>query len=79
MQRRCNFRHHLSYALQWITFGMLAFVGFGYTARQHARIRREELEDDAPVTANSPLHPPRTWRRAGSDDEEDALLDALGL
>ncbi|ABK05609.1 conserved hypothetical protein (plasmid) [Arthrobacter sp. FB24] len=70
---------NLSYALQWITFGVLAFVGFGYTAKQHARMRREELEQDAPVTANRPLHPSRTRRRAGSDDEEDAMLDALGL
>ncbi|UKA56620.1 SURF1 family protein, partial (plasmid) [Arthrobacter sp. FW305-BF8] len=27
---------NLSYAMQWITFGVLAFVGFGYVARQQA-------------------------------------------
>ena len=28
---------HLSYALQWIAFGILAFVGFGYAARMQRR------------------------------------------
>ncbi|HKU10919.1 MAG TPA: SURF1 family protein, partial [Sinomonas sp.] len=30
---------HLSYALQWLAFGVLMFIGFGYAARQHARNR----------------------------------------
>lgn len=70
---------NLSYAMQWITFGVLAFVGFGYTARQQARIDREEREQSG--TTESLPHPRRAppRKRHRSDDEEDALLDAMGL
>ncbi|MGJ9371580.1 SURF1 family cytochrome oxidase biogenesis protein [Nesterenkonia sp. CF4.4] len=58
---------HLSYSMQWITFGLLGFIGWGYAARIHARNRDyEEAEalisgaphhaegtDDAPVHAAS--------------------------
>ncbi|MFF1385653.1 SURF1 family protein [Arthrobacter sp. NPDC058288] len=69
---------NLSYAMQWITFGVLAFVGFGYTARQQARINREERELSGTETIPQPRRAPRRKRRR-SDDEEDALLDAMGL
>nr|WP_208097307.1 SURF1 family protein [Paenarthrobacter sp. MSM-2-10-13] len=73
---------NLSYALQWITFGILAFVGFGYMARQQARIHREEREtlDESAETASTVQHArhpsPRKRSRA---EEEDALLDSMGL
>ncbi|MFY9633454.1 MAG: SURF1 family protein [Cellulosimicrobium cellulans] len=68
---------NLSYALQWITFGVLAFVGFGYMARQQARIDREEREIQEPSGPGQ--RPQEKSRRPRSDDEEDALLDAMGL
>ncbi|AFR31257.1 SURF1 family protein [Arthrobacter sp. Rue61a] len=73
---------NLSYALQWITFGILAFVGFGYMARQQARINREERDtpDETPDPGGiigQPRAPsPRKRSRA---EEEDALLDSMGL
>ncbi|MFW0772807.1 SURF1 family protein [Paenarthrobacter nitroguajacolicus] len=75
---------NLSYALQWITFGVLAFVGFGYMARQQARIHREELEaaEALPDTASS-VHRPSLSRpgkrKRSRAEEEDALLDSMGL
>ncbi|MCU1516529.1 MAG: hypothetical protein JWQ75_1250 [Pseudarthrobacter sp.] len=68
---------NLSYALQWITFGVLAFVGFGYMARQQARIDREEREIQAPSGPGQ--RPQGKPRRPGTDDDEDALLDSMGL
>ncbi|APX00449.1 SURF1 family cytochrome oxidase biogenesis protein [Arthrobacter sp. QXT-31] len=68
---------NLSYAMQWITFGVLAFVGFGYVARQQARIAREEQEPS--VATRSPARPPQQPRRRGRGEEEDDLLDRLGL
>ncbi|MFJ5958236.1 SURF1 family protein [Paenarthrobacter sp. NPDC092416] len=73
---------NLSYALQWITFGILAFVGFGYMARQQARIGREErnMPDDMadPAEAVQEARAPSRRKRSGSE-EEDALLDSMGL
>ncbi|MEO5314352.1 SURF1 family protein [Pseudarthrobacter sp. CC12] len=74
---------NLSYAMQWLTFGILAFVGFGYTARQQARIAREEREDQAQGDPQDPAPKIRLEEKARkrntSDDEEDALLDRMGL
>lgn len=74
---------NLSYALQWLTFGILAFVGFGYTARQQARIAREEREDQAEEGPSEALLQAGRERRAPkrnrSDDEEDAILDRMGI
>ncbi|WP_300343168.1 SURF1 family protein [Nesterenkonia sp.] len=39
---------HLSYSLQWVAFGLLGFVGWGYAARVHARTRDVE-QLDAPA------------------------------
>lgn len=74
---------NLSYALQWLTFGVLAFVGFGYTARQQARITREEREDQEEggpsKTVLEARRETRARKRNSSDDEEDALLDRMGM
>jgi cytochrome oxidase assembly protein ShyY1 len=61
---------HLSYALQWIAFGILAFVGLGWAVRHDRKVRREELEG-APA-------PPRRPKRRTDADIEDELLDAAG-
>lgn len=74
---------NLSYAMQWLTFGILAFVGFGYTARQQARIAREEREDQTHGDPRDPAphvrREEKARKRNSSDDEEDALLDRMGL
>ncbi len=55
---------HLSYALQWIAFGILAFVGLFWAVRRERRIARG-LESPGPKR-----------RRDRDSDAEDALLDA---
>jgi cytochrome oxidase assembly protein ShyY1 len=62
---------HLSYSMQWFAFGVLAFVGLGYAARQQ---RRSDEEQDG----TAPERPARR-RRPSSEDEEDAILDAQGI
>jgi cytochrome oxidase assembly protein ShyY1 len=52
---------HLSYALQWIAFGVLAFVGLAWAVRRERRIAAGTI----PVT-----------RRERDAEVEDALLDA---
>ncbi|GHG40549.1 hypothetical protein GCM10012320_02090 [Sinomonas cellulolyticus] len=66
---------HLSYALQWLAFAVLMFIGFGYAARQQARNAAidaaaeaaeaaAELEGDAAATAGP---------EAGADDDAARL------
>ncbi|MGB3910898.1 MAG: SURF1 family cytochrome oxidase biogenesis protein [Pseudolysinimonas sp.] len=54
---------HLSYALQWIVFGIMAFVGLIWAVRRERKI----AAGNAPVT-----------RRDQDADVEDAVLDARG-
>ncbi|MFJ6002833.1 SURF1 family protein [Arthrobacter sp. NPDC092385] len=63
---------HLSYSMQWFAFGVLAFVGLGYAARQQ---RRSNAEQDG----TAPERPARQRRRPSSEEEEDAILDAQGI
>lgn len=63
---------HLSYSMQWFAFGVLAFVGLGYAARQQ---RRSDAEQDG----TAPERPQRRGGRPSSEDEEDAILDAQGI
>ncbi len=84
---------HLSYAMQWIAFGILAFVGFGYAARMQRRNddydAMEAAESGVPVEElygrGSAFHPRRHTkvRKPGAkptaEEEEDALLDAQGF
>lgn len=46
---------HLSYSMQWIAFGLMGFVGWGYAARVHARNRDMEqlAEADIPLEAGT--------------------------
>ncbi|MCW4464945.1 SURF1 family protein [Glutamicibacter sp. MNS18] len=80
---------HLSYSYQWFAFGLLAFVGFWYAAKQQRRLNREDAEELAEAKAagfDEPIHKVRKirtkqvkrYRRDGSlTDEaiEDAMLD----
>ncbi len=63
---------HLSYSLQWFAFGVLAFVGLGYAAKQQ---RRSDAERDGTAVER----PGRTRRRPSSEEEEDAILDSQGV
>ncbi|WP_104118695.1 SURF1 family protein [Arthrobacter sp. B1805] len=63
---------HLSYSMQWFAFGVLAFVGLGYAARQQ---RRSDSEQDG----SDLRQPVRPRRRPSSEDEEDAILDSQGI
>jgi len=80
---------HWSYAFQWAAFGILFFVGFGYAAKQQAKLNREDREAAAAAAAagtevihsarRAPRPKPIKPRRDGQphDEEiEDALIDA---
>ncbi|WP_210481429.1 SURF1 family protein [Naasia sp. SYSU D00948] len=63
---------HLSYAMQWIAFGLLGFAGLAFAIRQEYRYRNADDPEEQRKAAE------RAARKAGkrSDaDEEDALLD----
>lgn len=60
-----NYRSNLSYAFQWWTFALLAFVGFGVMARRE----RSAMDRDAGV----PAPPPRPRRRSDADAEDDEI------
>ncbi|WP_207345991.1 SURF1 family protein [Arthrobacter sp. E3] len=84
---------HLSYALQWIAFGILAFVGFGYAARMQRRNddydALEAAESGIPAEElygrGSAFHPRRHQKvrkpgaRPTAEEAEDALLDSQGF
>lgn len=53
---------NLSYALQWIAFGVLAFIGLVWAVRHDRRVARGDE--------------PRSPKRRTDAEEEDALLDA---
>ncbi len=60
---------HLSYALQWIAFGVLAFIGLFWAWRRERRIAALPLEQQAAARAPK--------RRHEDADVEDAILDRL--
>lgn len=61
---------HLSYALQWIAFGVLAFVALFWAFRRERRIAALPEAEQAAARA------PR--RRSADADFEDAVLDSRG-
>lgn len=79
---------HLSYEFQWYAFGVLAFVGFWYAAKQQRKLNAEDAAELAEARAlgfDDPVHRVRKirakeqkkFRRDGSlTDEayEDAML-----
>ncbi|GAB3406971.1 hypothetical protein GCM10027515_22320 [Schumannella luteola] len=64
---------HLSYALQWIAFGILAFVGLVWAVRRERRIAREEAAERAGIPKPEPKRP----KRLSDADIEDELLDSV--
>jgi len=59
---------HLSYALQWIAFGVLAFIGLFWAWRRELRIAALPAEEQAAARAPK--------RRHEDSDAEDAILDS---
>lgn len=65
---------HLSYALQWIAFGIMGFIGLGWAIRTEYRLRNP---DDPRVQRAQARQEQRRRRRGPTDaEQEDALLDA---
>jgi cytochrome oxidase assembly protein ShyY1 len=64
---------HLSYALQWYVFALLAFIGLGWALRQEYRVVNAE---DPEERERADLRARRQALRKPTDAEiEDALLD----
>ncbi|MBU6265387.1 MAG: SURF1 family protein [Actinomycetales bacterium] len=63
---------HLSYALQWIMFGVLAFIGLGWAVRNELRIRNSETEAGQ---ARAAAQASKRKARPTEEDIEDAILD----
>ena len=59
---------HLSYALQWIAFGILAFVALFWAFRRERRIAALSAGEQAAARAPK--------RRSEDSDYEDAAVDA---
>ncbi len=65
---------HLSYAFQWLVFGVMAFIGLAWAVRQEYRFRNE---DDPEEQARAADRAKRQAAKPRSDSEvEDELLDA---
>lgn len=65
---------HLSYAFQWVAFGVLAFIGLAWAVRQEYRLVNE---DDPAERERAKKRRLKSEKRGPSDAEiEDALLDS---
>lgn len=65
---------HLSYAFQWLVFGLMAFIGLGWAARQEYRIKNA---DDPEERKRAEERRRKAAAKPRSDAEiEDELLDA---
>ena len=64
---------HLSYAFQWVAFGVLAFIGLGWAVRHEYRVRNE---DDPEERRRAESRRAKVRAKGPSDAEiEDAILD----
>lgn len=63
-----NEGNHLSYALQWILFALMAFGALWYAIRQELQIKRQAVD---------PSYRPKRRKKIGDDDKavEDAILN----
>jgi len=65
---------HLSYAFQWVAFGVLAFIGLGWAIRQEYRLVNEA---DPAERQRAAKRRRKAEKRGPTDAEiEDALLDS---
>jgi cytochrome oxidase assembly protein ShyY1 len=67
---------HLSYAMQWIAFAVLAFVALVWGVRHERRVQREEAAEAEALAAGAPPPARRRRKRDADADAEDAVLDA---
>lgn len=63
---------HLSYALQWIMFGVLAFIGLLWAVRNEIRIKNQDTEEGKKA-AEAQAKKRKT--QPTEEDIEDAILD----
>lgn len=63
---------HLSYALQWIMFGVLAFIGLVWAVRNELRIRNSGTEEGL---AKKAVQEQKRREKPTEEDIEDAILD----
>lgn len=64
---------HLSYALQWFVFALLAFVGLGWALRQEYRsVNADDPEEQERAAERERV---RSARAPSDADVEDAILD----
>ncbi len=69
---------HLSYALQWFVFALLAFIGLAWAANQERKAHEEASERGEAPAPKSGGRPPKRAPKPRKDadaDVEDALLD----
>ncbi len=65
---------HLSYAFQWVVFGIMAFIALGWAVRQEYRVRNQ---DDPAERERAAERNRRKEAKPRSDSQiEDELLDA---
>lgn len=65
---------HISYAIQWILFGIMAFFGLGYAIRTEYRVRNA---DDPEEKARAEERAARKLAKPRSDSEiEDELIES---
>ncbi|EPR75649.1 Cytochrome oxidase biogenesis protein Surf1, facilitates heme A insertion [Leifsonia rubra CMS 76R] len=65
---------HLSYAFQWVTFGVLAFIGLGWAIRQEYRLINEA---DPTERKRAEKRKRKAEERGPTDAQiEDAIIDA---
>jgi cytochrome oxidase assembly protein ShyY1 len=67
---------HLSYALQWLAFAVLMFIGFGYAARQQAKNDAIDAAAEAAELAERSGAPAHDVEPGGSADESREEHDA---
>jgi cytochrome oxidase assembly protein ShyY1 len=57
--------NHLSYAFQWLIFGIMAFIGFGWAYRNEKRLALEATGELSP----RPQKANQAWQDAQFEDE----------
>jgi cytochrome oxidase assembly protein ShyY1 len=66
---------HLSYALQWFVFAILAFIGLGWAANQERKGLAEAALSPAERERAAQAKPKRPPRERADADVEDEILD----
>lgn len=67
---------HISYAIQWVIFGIMAFLGLAYAVRQEYRMRNI---DDPDEQERAETRERKRLTKQRSDSEiEDAILETTG-